>query len=156
MNQENYNSIYKVVSNETFQEVKAIRIFKLFSIDEKITKEVLAKAIIEDIDFVVKVMGGATKILANTVNHEKSIIILEHSKKRTTHLSVNLYNKPLQENFKIEVVGESGILEYDNSKGSPIFLSEGSELKTNNLKDVDLNNYSTEARELVAKILEAF
>ncbi len=156
MNQENYNSIYKVVSEESFQEVKAIRIFKLLSIEEKVTKDVLAKALIEDLDFVVKVMGGANKILAKTVDFEKSIIILEHSKKRTTHLSINLYNKPVQENFKIEVVGESGILEHDSSKGSPIFLSDGVELTTRNLKDINIDNYSTEAKELVEKILGTF
>ncbi len=155
MNQENYTSIYNNISEETFQEVKAIRILKLNSVEEQITKDVLGKFIIEDIDFVLKVMGGVNKIIAKTVNFEKSIIILEHSKKRTTHLSVNLYNKPIQENFKIEVVGEKGILEYDKSKGTPIFLSDGVTLTARNLKEINLDNYSNEAKELVDKILKA-
>ncbi|MFV0520243.1 MAG: hypothetical protein ACK5LY_08200 [Lachnospirales bacterium] len=155
MNYSNYTAIHNKVKSEELGDIKAIRIFKLVGLEEKITFEVLKEVLKEDVDFAIKVLGVPTKILSKTVNYEKSIIILEHTNKKTTHISINLYNKEIFGNFKIEVVGSKGILEYDSAKNSPIVLSDGNNKNITSIENLEKINYDEKVYSVLEDIFKS-
>lgn len=156
MNKNNYNSIIKVANNNTLGDIKSIRIFKLFALEEKISKDVLSSVLQEDVDFAIKILGKPLEILCETVNFEKSIIILKHENSKTTHISLNLFDKPIKTNFKIEVVGDSGILEYDSSKNQSIVLSGKNEKNIVSLDIFNVEDYGDEVKTTIEKIMAKF
>ncbi len=108
---------------------------------------------LEAIDFSVSVLGEPLKIFCKTVNYEKTIIILEHKDKKTSHISLNLFNNSVEELFKIEVVGDLGILEYDSTKNKVLVVNNGNHKVNSTIsKSVD-KTYDSKVYDVVDKII---
>ncbi|MFV0503399.1 MAG: hypothetical protein ACK5LT_05465 [Lachnospirales bacterium] len=151
MNKENYNAIMESVNGEALGDVKSIRIFKVIALEE-VNRNALLLVLQEDINFALQILGEPEEILCQSVNLEKSIIILKHRECKTTHISVNLFKEEIKPNFKVEVVGDMGMLDYDSSKNTPVVLSNSDHKKVFSL--CAFEEYSPEVKNITEKVME--
>ncbi len=121
MNAEHYDRVKNIIQADKIGIPQMVRIYRGISLKDTSKKEALEFILYEDLEFMLDILGEPDEIYSKTVDFYNTIIIMKHKNKSLSHISVNFYDIPAIETFRIEAAGTKGLTEYDSDKESIIF-----------------------------------
>ncbi|MCL2320818.1 MAG: hypothetical protein FWC47_01780 [Oscillospiraceae bacterium] len=153
MNAEHFDCVKNIINSDAIGEPKMIRIYRGLALENISKKDALSLILYEDIGFIIDILGNVDKVFARSFHLYNTIIILKHENKSLSHISVNFYDEPALETFRLEIAGTKGLTEYDSDKESTILYhrKQNISLKESTFNDINRKD----VQNVILKIFDA-
>ncbi len=118
-----YISADKSIQTGKIGQAKMIRIYRLEKLKNLVCKDALFAALYTDVKFLTGQLSAIEQVYAKTKDYANTIVSVKHVNHEISHIAINYTDENCPPQFKLEIVGTEGIVDYNSEKALSVYGS---------------------------------